>query len=284
MPAAPPATPADEPFPSRIKFLAWLGLAGIAEFIVALLALHATAVTSEPWHMSDFARSQYQWLWVAGAYSFAVAGVALTLALQAHLPGSPLAKAGLVLLWISALGATLIATFPTDSTAQASTVSGNIHNDAVWPTFGAVGIAMVLIGPVLRSRRSWRPFADASVVLGLLVAAGGIAYYLTDTHGMAQVAIVQRLLVATIAFWFVLLGLNLLAIRPRRTGAGLAATAAVALRGGGIAAPEAGSRGQRGIAADRPVGLAQGAPSATQGAGPENASAEGELRPPPHKT
>ncbi len=213
------AAPEWLPISRRTKFLAWLGIAGIVEFVLAVLALHATSLDSQPWHLSDFARSRHAWLWIAGAYSFAVAGVALTLALQSHLPGSLLARSALVLLWLSTLGAVLIATFPTDPTPQAITLSGAIHNDAVWPTFIFLGIAMVVIGPVLRGRRSWRPFADASVVFGLLVAAGGIAYYLTDTNGMAQVAIVQRLIVALIACWFILLALNLLAIRPHAPGA-----------------------------------------------------------------
>jgi hypothetical membrane protein len=199
----------------RTKFLAYLGLAGVAQFVLSLIALHATS-SSEPWHLSDFARSQHAWLWVAGAYSIAVAGIALTLALHAHVPGSLFARAGLALLWLSAVGAVLIATFPTDATPQATTLSGTIHNDAVGPTFTSLGIAMTVMGPALRGRRSWRRFADASVVFGLLVCASGVAYILTDTRGMAVVALVQRFIVALIACWFVLLALNVLAIRPHR--------------------------------------------------------------------
>lgn len=214
LPATPPASP---PSHARIRFLAWLGLAGIAEFVLAVLALHA--MTGDPNHLSDFARTQYAWLWVAGAYSFAVGGIALTIALQAHLPGGAFARAGLSLLWVASLGAVLIATFPTDSTPQAVTLSGTIHNDAVWPTFGSLGVAILFMGPALRSRRSWRRFADFSVVLGLLVCALGAAYVLTDTRGMALVAVVQRTLVALIACWFIILGVNLLFIRPRTPGA-----------------------------------------------------------------
>jgi hypothetical protein len=75
---------------------------------------------------------------------------------------------------------------------------------------------MTVMGPALRVRRSWRRFADASVVFGLLVCASGVAYILTDTRGMAVVALVQRFIVALIACWFILLALNVLAIRPHR--------------------------------------------------------------------
>jgi hypothetical membrane protein len=196
----------------RNRTLAWLGIAGIAQFVVAVVALHA--FTDDPQHMSDFARSQYSWLWVAGAYSFAVAGMALTVALQSHLHGGAFARAGVTLLWVATLGAVLIATFPTDATPRPETLSGTIHNDAVWPTFGSLGLAMMVIGPALRSRPSWRRFADFSVVLGLLACALGAAYILTDTRGMPVVALVQRTLVAVIACWFVILGVNLLFIRP----------------------------------------------------------------------
>ncbi|MES2154095.1 MAG: DUF998 domain-containing protein [bacterium] len=227
MPPKAPTIPAPEvrrPVSPRTKFLAWLGITGVAEFILALIALHATSMTNQPWHMSDFARSRYPWLWVAGAYSFAVAGIALIFALQEHLPGSVPARAGLVLLWLSVFGMLLIATFPSDLTPQPQTVSGTIHNDAVWPTFSSVGVAMMVMGPALHRRRSWRPFAAASVVLGLLVCASGIAYVLADTRGLILVAFAQRLLVALIAIWFVLLGLNLLAIRPLRSREAPAAT------------------------------------------------------------
>jgi len=245
----------------RLQFLAWLGIAGVAEFILAVLALHAASMPSEPWHLSDFARSRYPWLWVAGAYSFAVGGIALTLALQSHLPGSPLARAGLVLLWLSALGAVLLATFPTDATPQAETLAGTIHNDVVWPTFGFLGIAMVVIGPALRSSKSWRAFADFSVLLGLLVCAGGIAYVLTDSRGMAAVAIVQRLVVALIAAWFVILGLNLLAIRPGLKDDN---------------APTQGVRAPRALPMLVPIGEASASASATA------TSPDAGFRPPPH--
>lgn len=215
--------------PPRIQFLAWLGLAGIAEFVLAVLALHA--MSGGPSHLSDFARSDYPWLWVAGAYSFAVGGIALTLALKPHLRGSPLAATGLGLLWVASLGALVIATFPTDATPQAVTLAGAIHNDAVWPTFGSLGVAMVVIGPALRRHPSWRRFADFSVVLGLLVCAAGIAYVLTELHGLALVAVVQRLLVAMIACWFVILGANLLTIKPHSLPRPAAGAEAVEFRG-----------------------------------------------------
>ncbi|MHB8633834.1 MAG: DUF998 domain-containing protein [Thermoplasmatota archaeon] len=205
---------------TRRPFLAWLGLAGTSQFVVALLVLHAAWLPHEPRHVSEFARGRLSWLWPIGAYAFTVGGLSLTLAMAPHLPlrRSPLARAALLLMAVATLGSALVATFPVDAAAQSATLPGTIHDDAALASFGAMATAMLLLVPDLRGSPAWRAFADLTLVLGLLAAAASLAYIATDHAPWPEVAIVQRVLLAAIAGWSIVLGLQLLNTpRPRPT-------------------------------------------------------------------
>src|SRR5690349_13211168 len=96
------------------RFLAIVGVCGVAEFVCAVLALHATAMPREPWHMSEFANTRYGALWVLAVFGFAVGGIALTLALVPMMPASRSQRIGLAMFWVASVGALAMAVFPVD--------------------------------------------------------------------------------------------------------------------------------------------------------------------------
>ncbi len=194
----------------RPHVLAWLGLVGIAEFMAAIVALHLTALRQEPEHMSQFANTRFSLLWVLAIYSFTIGGAALSLAIRPHLGRGLYQRTGLWMLWLSVVGAILLTTFPMDGAYQAPTMAGAIHGGAAFSMFMLLGVAMIVLAPAFRKSPTWQSFAYPSLILGMLASACGITYLVTTLNGMESAAIAQRLMVALIATWFILLGVRLL--------------------------------------------------------------------------
>lgn len=194
----------------RPRVLAWLGLVGIAEFLIAILVLHLTSLRQEPEHMSQFANTRFALLWDLAIYSFTIGGAALSLAIRPHLARSLSQRMGLWMLWLAVVGAILLATFPMDGGYQSPTLAGAIHGGAAFSMFMLLGIAMVVLAPAFRTSPTWRSFGYPSLVIGVLVTACGITYLIATLYGMELAAFAQRLMVAFIAAWFIMLAVRLL--------------------------------------------------------------------------
>jgi len=201
------------------RVLAWLGLVGIAEFLIAILVLHLTSLRQEPEHMSQFANTRFWMLWNLAIYSFTVGGAALSLAIRPHLGRSLFQRMGVWMLWLSVVGAVLLTAFPMDGGYKAPTVAGAIHGGAAFSMFMLLGIAMVVLAPAFRSNPAGRSFSLPSVVIGGLVSACGVTYLVATLGGMELAAFAQRFMVALIATWFVLLALRLLGAPARARAA-----------------------------------------------------------------
>jgi hypothetical protein len=191
------------------RLFVWIGLAGVSNFLLAIIALHLTTLQQEPMHMSEYANSRFGLLWMLAVYSFTLGGAALSLALRPHLSRSLLQRVGVWMLWVAVLGAVLLAAFPMDR-EDVRSLSGTIHGDAALATFLLLGVAMVVLVPVFRATPSWRTFARASLLLGMLVSASCVAYLVSTLERFPFTALAQRFLVAFIATWFILLALRLL--------------------------------------------------------------------------
>lgn len=202
-------TPTSEGQP-RVRVLAWLGLLGVGEFVLAVLALHAV-LRGEPQHLSEYATSPYRHVWLAAASSFALASLALTFAMRHCLSGSSLAaRLGTGLMGLGAVGACLLAAFPVDANPGISSLAEEVHMGAAWPAFGASAAAMLVLVPDLRNRPAWRRFALVSLVLGVLTAVSAFAYVVTDIRQLPVAAVVQRVMASCIALWLGILAVHLL--------------------------------------------------------------------------
>ncbi len=199
-----------KPTQRRTRLLALIGLAGVAEFVVAVLALHATSLSAQPWHMSEFANGRYWLLWAVALFGFAIGGAALTFALRPRLAASGSQRAGLIMLWLAGIGALTMGAFPVDRDADNATLPGIIHEDVGPPTFVLSGAAMLVLVPAFRGSTRFRSFAGPSLAIGVLVTASAVTYVICTQHQLAFAAIAQRVLVGSIATWFILLGARLL--------------------------------------------------------------------------
>jgi hypothetical protein len=198
--------------PRRTTGLAVLGLAGVAAFVLATLALHFVFRADEPGHMSAFAHTRFWLLWTLAVYGFAFGGVALTVALRGHLTSHPCQRAGLALLWVAGAGAILLATCPGDQTTDSITLVGTIHQEAAPPTFVLSGAGMIVLAPAFKASRPLRGLAAASAALGALATLFAFAYVWGTAHDAGFGPWAQRLAVACIAAWFLLVGVRLLQV------------------------------------------------------------------------
>ncbi|MEK6975036.1 MAG: DUF998 domain-containing protein [Candidatus Thermoplasmatota archaeon] len=194
--------------------LACLGLGAIAAFVFALVALHIADGRDTPSHMSEFANSRFGLLWALAVYTVVVGGAMVVWALKPFLQGCPSKWIGMGMLAMAGVAGILIAAFPTDET-YVSSFSGRVHNDAALSTFALLGAAMVVLYPALRASPGMRSFARVSVLLGVLVTASWVTYLVTTLARIHVYGPTQRILVALIVTWFILLGLRVrAAARP----------------------------------------------------------------------
>lgn len=197
-------------FARHTRLLAFLGLGGVLVFVAAVLLLHATASPRQPWHMSEFANTRFGALWALGVLGFAAGGLALTLALRPALGGGFWRRIGLGMFWTASVGAFMLGIFPVDKDADRPTIQGVIHEEVGPPTFVLSGAAMVVLVPAFRAYRQWRPFAIASLSLGVLVTASALAYVAFTHQAVAEAGVAQRIMVGLICTWFVMVGIGLL--------------------------------------------------------------------------
>lgn len=208
----------EEPLRRWRNILACLGLGAIAAFVIALVVLHVSAGQQPPSHMSEFANSRFGLLWALAVYTCILGCAMVAWALKPCLSDCPSKWIGMAMLWFAGIGALLLATFPTDDT-YVQTFSGRVHNEAALTTFALLGAAMVVLAPAFRASPSLGRFARVSVLLGVLVTASWVTYLVTTLRQIEVYAPAQRILVALITTWFVLLALHLrhaASVRPRR--------------------------------------------------------------------
>jgi hypothetical protein len=203
---------------ARHRRLSLLALLGTVAFLACLLALHVLTITrSPPQHMSDYARTRYGALFVAGAYAFMLAVVSAMLCLRRTLPPGKSSTFGVGLLLLGVPFGFLVATFPVDPTGV-DTVAGEIHQWSVMPLFFFVTAAMLVLVPGLRAHPRWRPLSNFTLAMGLVAALAQTAYLLSELYDRPLVGVSQRLIVLAILSWF--LGV---AVVLRRWPVGMAA-------------------------------------------------------------
>jgi hypothetical membrane protein len=188
--------------------LATVGLVCIAAFVLALVALHATARGRLPSHMSQFANSPFGLFWALALYCLILGTSTLVWALGPCLRDGLSKRAGISMLALAGIGALLLATFPTDA-VQPYTWMGILHDDAAATTFVLLSGAMVVLTPALRSSQVLNRFSAPSFVLGVLASLALVVYLLTTINHWDGRGVAQRILVAIILSWFALLAVRL---------------------------------------------------------------------------
>ena len=200
--------------------LAWLTIGCLAWFVAAVVVLHLlrpdvdvlSRVTSE------YAVGPYGFLMSSAYVAISVALVALGLGLGRALSVPARRSAGVVLLFLAALGVMVASFFPIDVGApKPVTFSGRMHR------FGAiVGFVSMTLSPLLLARSfrrddSWRDLSWPGVVVGTLGLLGFAAIQIVLLErGLGGIA--QRAVLVIVVAWMMMVALRLVALAriPRR--------------------------------------------------------------------
>ncbi len=188
-------------------WLARTGLLAVIAFALAILVLHISVYPFEPIHMSEFAHSPWAWIWTAASAALAVASLVVAWAAAPVLPRDGRSLPGVLMLGLASFTLLLVAVIPVD--AAGTTVAGQVHNDAAWATFLALAASMLLLGGAFRRSPFWVTLSPASLWLGRLAAALGVAYIWLDASNQGAAGLVQRAAVAVGLAWITLLALRL---------------------------------------------------------------------------
>ncbi len=161
-----------------VRWLAGLGLSGIAIFTVAMVALHAFQPELSPLDeaMSYYVHGRHGWLTTLGLVALGVGSLALTIALVVHGLQS---FWGILLLATWSIGALLGGIFSADPPGnweQPPTISGALHGIAAMIALAAFPPAAVFLVLSLRRDRDWRSIHGTLTALTVAVVLTYIAF------------------------------------------------------------------------------------------------------------
>jgi len=186
-------------------------LVGSLQFIFAMIAvqLKYPGYSDLTNHISDLGSPNSPW---AVVFNASVIALGLLTILAAYLLLSAFNRRfsrtlGLGLLAIAGIGAILVGVFPENSTA----LGGHMHTVAADLAFIASGLALInLPGAMLRDTR-WEGYRAFTFLMGLITLAA-IVLYATSHWGALGAGGMERLVVAPILLWSIVVGIHLLSL------------------------------------------------------------------------
>lgn len=190
--------------------LAWLAIAGLAWFAAAIVLLHALRpdVDIVARVTSEYAVGRFGVLMTSAYLAMATALLALGVGLRRALGTR---SAGIVFLYLAALGVTVAAFFPIDVGAPTPVTStGRIHRLAAIVGFLSMTLAPLLLGRRFRADARWRDLAVPAWLAGGLGLLGFAAIQLLLLErGLAGAA--QRAILVLVVAWMLAVALRLIA-------------------------------------------------------------------------
>lgn len=210
---------------SRIRVLAYLGLAGPVLFAVGVVV--AGAVTPGYSHLSEPISQlaepgrPYWLIQVAGFVVFGISMIAVAFALWQGLSDGLGPKLGIVLVGFAGFNMVLTGLFRTDPMGQESpSVSGQIHETTAGLVFLSLIAGFLVLGRAMRRSPSWRGLASFSITAGLAALIFLTGFGISFEAQPEYVGVWQRLLATTIILWFVVISLRVKSLVPVHDGAG----------------------------------------------------------------
>lgn len=195
----------------QVAVAAAIAIAGAAYFGLAIVALHFLKPDLDPVSRmtSEYANGPYGFVMTSAFFSMVLASAALILALYRGAPRHALSLTGLVFLGMWAVGVTVAMIFPIDPGGVPVTLAGTIHQTAGPPTFLCVTMGVALISWRLGRDEHWRSLRWALLTLALVVAVGFAATAYTFFTGVEIAGLMQRIVLAAVVTWIVLVATRL---------------------------------------------------------------------------
>lgn len=199
-----------------MRTLGRMTIATVAYYVVALVAMHLLRRDLDPLTvpMSAYAIGAYGSLmtttfFVLGAGLFA-AGLGL---LQAF-PRAGIAKVAFAFMVIASIGVIVAGIFPADWPPPFVSTSAKVHQMAAMIAFPAMTLAPVLFSLKFRSDPRWQDLAAIALALSVGIIACELFLLATASREFMGVGgLVQRLFIAFLLAWMLLVGRRLASVR-----------------------------------------------------------------------
>jgi hypothetical protein len=193
-----------------VAILATIAIVGAVCFVALIAVLHFLSPDFDPIERptSEYAAGPFGYLMTLAFISMSLSTWALVIGLHRDLSEPARSRLGLIFLGVWGIGLLVAATFPIDLEGVPETVAGTIHS-----INGPIAFLSLIVGTNFVSRGfkhdvRWRPIYRAASVLAFIMivefVAGGAAAARETGAGIAQ-----RILVVTLATWFVVAALRL---------------------------------------------------------------------------
>ena len=200
-----------------LRLSAWVALAGIVAFAVAVLALHGLqpALSPATQAISFYAHGTHGWLLTAGLLALGLGSLALSAGLARGVRGATAARAGRWCLGVWGVGVVLGGIFPADppgNWAAPPSVAGWVHGNAALVAFAALPAAAVLLSLAFRRDPRWRRVAAissalaAAAVASLILFLASLAPAIVSPGPPVLLGLTERVLLVVYLLWLALVG------------------------------------------------------------------------------
>ncbi|HEY3232336.1 MAG TPA: DUF998 domain-containing protein [Roseiflexaceae bacterium] len=190
----------------QVASIATVAIAGIAYFVVIIVALHVLRPDLNPIQRptSEYAVGPYGYLMTSAFFSMSVASWALVIGLYQGVSQPARSRIGLGLLGLWAVGVLIAMLFPIDLEGAPQTISGTVHRMNGPLTFLSLTAGVILVSRRFKHDETWRPFHRTALILSLVMLAAFIGTFLSIATESGFAGLTQRIYLATFVTWFLL--------------------------------------------------------------------------------
>ena len=197
-----------------LQWTATVALAGIAYFVLIIVALHFLRPDLNPISQptSEYAVGSYGYLMTSAFFSMSLASWALVAGIYQGVSQRARSRIGLGLIGVWAVGVLIAMIFPIDLDGAPPTLAGTIHEINGPLTFLSLTVGVLLVSRRFKHDEKWRPFHRSALILSLAMLVEFIGIPLAIATESGVVGLAQRIFLVTFATWFLLTAARLRSI------------------------------------------------------------------------
>lgn len=195
---------------SSIATLGNVAVCATAYFVLVIVAMHALSPDIDRVNRptSEYATGPFGYLMTSAFVALSVATWSLVIGLNRGLHPHGTQRIGLFFLGWFGTALLIAAAFPIDAEGAPRTFHGAVHGINGPLAFLSLTLGTNFTTRVFRLSDAWRPIYRVTTVLALLMIPEFIAGGVTAARGVGA-GIAQRIMIATFATWFLIVGARL---------------------------------------------------------------------------
>lgn len=196
------------------KPLAIIVLICIAYVTVVIVALHFLNSAFDPIKQttSEYVNGNYGYLMPTVFLSMSIASLALITGLYLTMPSPAQSRAGLVLMGIFGVQAIVAMFFPVNLQGTPVTPSGRIHHILGLVGFLCLAVGVILISRSFKKDKNFHSLYTSTSMLSWIILVMFFSVFLNLYAKWGYAGISQRILLAILAAWFILIAVRFLTI------------------------------------------------------------------------